>query len=278
MSQETVPQPTLALLLFSDPPGLLNHMPLSLAAGIWVVSLLCHLAGIFVLLALVGHLQRQRRVGTVWLPAVSLLALVPTVSATEMLVFAIAGPDYPVIVLRKVIFYFCIVQIMEFAFIRFLLIPQEPAQAPRETLPKARTGTPAAAPAQAPEPLLDLGDRRLPLRHLRYLSAQEHYVEIVLDVDKLLKRARLGDLVAQTDAADGIQPHRSWWVSRNTAPRLERRSGRHVIVTDCGLEVPVARGRVETVTRWFERHGPFEPSPEPVTAPDLPRGGLAEKG
>ncbi|NEN93653.1 MAG: LytTR family transcriptional regulator [Okeania sp. SIO3H1] len=235
------------MLLFSDPPGFLNHLSIGMAALIWKTALICHLAGLFTLLDLSQRWQMRHAGRIIWLPLVSLCALVPTVCASEILVFAFVGAEYEIILLRKVIFYFVIVQIMEFAFIRFILIDA----------PTPRNGDGIPRPVAQEERSITLGDRRLPLRRLRYVSAQEHYVEVVMDADRLLQRARLSDVVAQMRDQDGVQPHRSWWVSRNAAPHLEKRGARYVILTEDSTEVPVARGRVADVVAWFDQHGPF---------------------
>ncbi|NIY99237.1 hypothetical protein HC022_24400 [Salipiger sp. HF18] len=61
-------------------------------------------------------------------------------------------------------------------------------------------------------------------------------------------------MVAQTRPEDGIQPHRSWWVSRRTVGRLGTRSGREVLQLSDDSQVSVARGRVEDVRDWIETY------------------------
>ncbi|MAU44128.1 MAG: hypothetical protein CMP09_04690 [Yangia sp.] len=68
----------------------------------------------------------------------------------------------------------------------------------------------------------------------------------------LTERAQLLDIVAQTRPEDGIQPHRSSWVSRRAVRRLGKRSGREGLQPSDDSQVPVARSRVEDVRDWIE--------------------------
>ncbi len=109
------------------------------------------------------------------------------------------------------------------------------------------------APAPAPEgstprrpPLLD----RLPpaLRgKLRYLSMQDHYVEVVTDKGSHLLLMRLADAIAETDGAEGLQVHRSHWVARDAVAGSGRRGERVVLRLVDGTELPVSRAKLREV-------------------------------
>ncbi|WP_425038533.1 LytTR family DNA-binding domain-containing protein [Primorskyibacter sp. S187A] len=226
-----------ALLLMSDPPGLLSYMAIHEALLVWVLALGCYLVSFFLVTHAASLLQHKRRVGRIWTPAVGLICIGPVVCQSEMLVRYIVGPEYQIVILRKIVFYYFIVQIIEFAFIRLIL-------------PTMHVEEQDAEP-DIPERTFWLGDRELRSLDLHYVEAKEHYVRVVMKEDEILHRQRLGDLVAQLDPMDGLQPHRSWWVSRYAAPRAEKINGRVVLITFDGTQIPVARGRYADVEAWL---------------------------
>ncbi|MGX9354474.1 LytTR family DNA-binding domain-containing protein [Roseobacteraceae bacterium S113] len=227
------------MMLLSDPPSLLAHLSWFEAAIVWVAALAMHLVSFFIVLNLLGTLQSRGTIGRIWTPMITLITITPVVSSAEMLVMALSGPEYQVVILRKIFTYFLIVQIIELAFIRFVL-PQPTRDVPEEGQ------------------FFRVGERRIPVRRLRYLEAQEHYVRVVLDEETFLQRARLGDIVAQLPDEAGMQPHRSWWVSAASGPRLVRKGAKSCILLRDTTEVPVARGRSCDVVAWLDKHGPFD--------------------
>lgn len=237
----------MALLLFSDPPGLLHYLSLHQALFVWLCALAIYLAGYFVISLAVSGMQARGRLHGFPTPFVGLIIIAPTVSASEMLVAALAPPEYQITILSRMVFYYLIVQILEFFFIRFLLPLNNPVV--------------AVAPVSG-QRTISVADRAIPVRRLRYLSAQEHYVRIVLDSESFLHRVRLSDLVAQLRDDDGVQPHRSWWIGRHARPVMVRQDGRQVLRLFDETLVPVARGRQREVVDWLDAHGPFDSAPE----------------
>ncbi|QIZ80932.1 LytTR family transcriptional regulator [Thalassovita gelatinovora] len=106
-----------------------------------------------------------------------------------------------------------------------------------------------------PEPTqtqhLRVNQTQFPVEGLRYLKSVEHYVEFNYDDETRMERAVLRDLVDQLDGVDGIQPHRSYWVARTEAENLIRKSGKHLLTTVKGEEIPVARNRRIEVENWL---------------------------
>jgi hypothetical protein len=101
----------------------------------------------------------------------------------------------------------------------------------------------AAARAAAPDPAAGLAEfLPLPLRHapILALEAQDHYVRVHTVAGHALIRLRLRDAVALV-GADGVQPHRSWWVARSAISSLRREHDRIVILLSTGQQVPVSR-------------------------------------
>jgi DNA-binding LytR/AlgR family response regulator len=101
---------------------------------------------------------------------------------------------------------------------------------------------------------LVVGGEKVDLSKLLHIEAREHHVYMTFEDAKSQARARLSDIVAQTQDQDGMQPHRSWWIARDPAIRVERKNGRLVLRLRDDTEVPVARTRVDEVLSWLQTH------------------------
>lgn len=93
-----------------------------------------------------------------------------------------------------------------------------------------------------------------PVDELAYVRSKEHFVEIVTQGSKHEMRARLGDVIAQLDEADGVLAHRSHWVSRLAIDSVVVENGNEFILTKTGERLPIARTRREQVLAWINRH------------------------
>ncbi|KIC48984.1 LytTR family DNA-binding domain-containing protein [Tateyamaria sp. ANG-S1] len=92
-----------------------------------------------------------------------------------------------------------------------------------------------------------LSGRTVSLEQIGRVKAAEHYLEIHTPEGIEIMRERLGTFLEQVGPEDGIQTHRSHWVSRHKAQSL---SGPKLLLDD-GEKVPVARGRLEDVRAWL---------------------------
>ncbi|WP_238368081.1 LytTR family DNA-binding domain-containing protein [Mesobacterium pallidum] len=128
--------------------------------------------------------------------------------------------------------------------------PGAPPSVPSVTAPQAEPAT-LRPPAPRPAPLLRVNDLTIPVGSLLSLRSVEHYVEIATTDQTFIERAPLRDLVAQLEAANGIQCHRSHWVSREAVRGLSRRGGNVVLELVGGAEIPVSRGRRQEVEAWL---------------------------
>lgn len=99
-----------------------------------------------------------------------------------------------------------------------------------------------------------IGSDRFGLHEILMLEAREHHVEITLDGRSMTRRARLGDIIAQTREDEGVQPHRSFWVARRAIGPVRREGSRHIMVLANGQTVPIARTRLDTVRAWIDCH------------------------
>lgn len=114
-----------------------------------------------------------------------------------------------------------------------------------------------AAPVAEPQPAT-AGERgvrpaildRLPANlrgKLLYMSMQDHYVDVHTDKGNTLVLMRLADAIAETRGVDGIQVHRSHWVSRAAIAAAERRDGKLFLTTTDGAALPVSRSYMAAV-------------------------------
>ena len=77
------------------------------------------------------------------------------------------------------------------------------------------------------------------------LSSEDHYVRAHSDISTTLILIRLRDAVAELgSAAEGMQVHRSWWVSRAAVTGHKRSDRAMRLILRNGLEVPVSRERI----------------------------------
>lgn len=102
------------------------------------------------------------------------------------------------------------------------------------------------------EASVDLNGRRRDLSDVLYFKSAEHYVEVVLHDARELVRTSLKEIVNGFAPEDGVQPHRSYWVSRGAIVGLNRASGAQFLVLRNGEEIPVSRSRRRHVNEWVQ--------------------------
>ena len=85
------------------------------------------------------------------------------------------------------------------------------------------------------------------LADIQRVKAAEHYLEVYSQSGVEMIRERMSTFLEQVTPQDGIQTHRSHWVSVQTIATL---SGATLSLHD-GEKVPVARGRMEDVRGWL---------------------------
>lgn len=231
----------------SDPPNLLSYMPAWKAALIWPLA-----AGLHVSLFVLGQLafamltRRFKRCLT-FTPLIGVFALIPTVLFAEWCASRLSNGTYPPSVVQNFAFYFLSVQVFETVFIRFVVpmtdVLKDAGDEDGDT---------------QPDRFILIGGRRIPLHDLHHIEARKHFVRIKTENGEIEQRARLSDILAQTKADDGVQPHRSWWVSHHSRPRLDDDGGRPVLRLLDNTMVPIARARLEEVRSWLEKGFPAE--------------------
>lgn len=147
--------------------------------------------------------------------------------------------------------YFLIAMVIELITVLLVLPRFDHVMFERPTA-EAENSAPQAPPTDTDVPqVLVVNGRSIPLGRLLWMKSVEHYVEFHSDTDTLTERAPLRDMVAQAQGADGIQPHRSWWVSRRAVTRMMRKNGNPVLILTDDTEVPVSRHRKAEVEAWL---------------------------
>lgn len=176
-----------------------------------------------------GQIIRWRVQGTLRLLAVTLLSAVPQTFATAWALSVVQpgrafGPLHLVTLFGPV----AIVQ-LGLALVAMRLA----------------TGSPTASPLQSGErataaSFLERVPARLG-RDLIALEAEDHYLRVHTALGSELILARLSDAIAQLDGYDGLQVHRSWWVSADAVDGLIVQNGRRGLRLTNGLTAPVSR-------------------------------------
>lgn len=94
---------------------------------------------------------------------------------------------------------------------------------------------------------IEVSGHSFQVEKIRYLRAQDHYVDAHLDGEKTMIRARLRDFISQLDPDEGVMPHRSYWVSWREILQLELSSNQPVVTLIGGERIPIAKSRVADV-------------------------------
>lgn len=94
--------------------------------------------------------------------------------------------------------------------------------------------------------------------NILYPGTEDHDLRADTDLGEALTLCRMADAVADLRATDGMQIHRSWWVSRSAVQQVERSDRRASLVLADGARVPVGRTdqrrlRVSGWIRDFDR-------------------------
>ena len=86
---------------------------------------------------------------------------------------------------------------------------------------------------------------RLPMKfreaELWAISSEDHYLRVHTNLGEELILMRLADAVRELAGSEGLQTHRSWWVSKAGIAETRRENGRLMLVLKSGVEAPVSR-------------------------------------
>lgn len=230
----------LTLVIF-DTASLQTYMAWWQATLIWVTAVTVHII-LYVAIALAWAWLRLRApLPRMFLPLCGMSAYLSTYLLTGMLVQWRTGHDWTEILTFKVMLTgYTFALIGEAIYFAFVL--------PQLLLKLRGPVTPARS--------IGVAGQRFDLDEILTLRGQEHYV-LVQTPDQTHKlRGRLSDLVSQTQEADGVLAHRSYWVSSQAISRLEYADGWDALVTVDGERLRVAQPRRGAVRSWVAQYAP----------------------
>lgn len=86
--------------------------------------------------------------------------------------------------------------------------------------------------------------------NIKFATSEGHFLKIYTVSGEKEYRARMKDFLAQLSSADGISPHRSHWVARGQISEVRK----NMIVTVSGVQLPISRGRKDSVQSWVKEY------------------------
>ncbi len=191
------------------------------------------------------------------IPINTLIALGPVMLVSESMAAYFSDDTFMSQFWQQFVIFYVIAVLLEILFFLFVLPTlgkeyTDPTNGEATSLDQetAAALTAATLPPEPQSPLIVIGAERVPLSDIQTIEAQEHHVIVTTADRTFTERARLKDIIAQTTAKDGIQPHRSWWVSNRVVCDLVKQQSRHLLRLEDNREIPVARSRVAEIIDW----------------------------
>ena len=233
------------LLIVTDVPNLWDRVALPVIMFAWALLMIVFHLAVWLVISAVSALQRCFG-PRIWPgPMIVLCSLMPASFTGQAVVYAGTGGRVMVSIHPGIFYYWLIAELFGLIYFRYVRFHVDGTERPPET---------QTAPAKPgpDERRVIIGTQPVPLSRLHHIEAREHHVLITMDGESITQRARLGDIVAQTGPDDGLQPHRSWWVSAAAARDLTKEGQRHLLQLDDGTCVPVARTRLDQVRDWLD--------------------------
>ncbi|WP_423187915.1 LytTR family DNA-binding domain-containing protein [Alishewanella sp. d11] len=131
--------------------------------------------------------------------------------------------------------------------------PNAPAAATQSAVPSSSAQSPAVEdvlPSTTPDALQAL----LPKSkqgELLYLKSELHYLLVVTEAGQTLILANLKDAITLCANIAGIQPHRSYWVSKKAIKALRKTGREGSLILHNGQEIPVSRNKLNHVKTFL---------------------------
>jgi len=121
--------------------------------------------------------------------------------------------------------------------------------------PAGRPGVlppPPPAPHPAPEPAFLDRLENIQLEQIAALEAEDHYVRIHAEDGSELIHYRFTDAVNEMGSHQGVQVHRSFWVSRDAVESMVRRGRSYDVVLKGGKRIPVGQTYKQSAATEFK--------------------------
>ena len=226
-------------------PDHTSGLPVLAAFGLWFSHIV--IAAFLFLAALAGLLHLQLREP---LPVAAATLLLPIIFAPVSLLldYGFGKPDEELKTgLEPFAIYFA--EIGAVAPVTVIIALIVSVMIYREAMPDDQPGETAQAPALAS--LIDTVPRSLGDDVIR-LHAQDHYVEVVTSAGSALLTERFSDCVEKLKPLEGIQCHRSHWISLDHVVELTRSGSAYSCSMSNGDRVPVGRRRYSELKALLE--------------------------
>lgn len=235
--------------------------------GSWAVLLACW----FVLLAVTEALLAEWRVFQNLGPRrrgalVVALAAIPMLIVAGMTTDALSGRDSRLFEIVE-LYWEVLVLGSVAALLANAILPWRAAPAVIEASRTALLPVAPTAPLPEPETLNPLA-ARLPLAvraPILCLEMEDHYVRVHTERGSALLLMRLSDAIAEAQAVQGRQVHRSWWVSDEAVEGFERVGRVGAVRLTNGVRVPVSQRYLKSVEEVFPAMPASVPSPMPAS-------------
>lgn len=226
-------------------PDHTSGLPVLAAFGLWFSHIF--IAAILFLAALAGFLQVRMREP---LPVVAATLLLPVVFAPVSLLldYGFGKPDEELTTgIGPLAIYFGEIGAVAPVTVTIALVVSVIIY--RDAMSDDQSGETTPAPALAS--LIDTVPKSLGDDIIR-LHAQDHYVEVVTSLGRALLTERFSDCVEKLEPLEGIQCHRSHWISLNHVVDLTRSGSAYMCSMSNGDRVPVSRRRYSDLKALLE--------------------------
>lgn len=243
-------------LFGADPHGFREIMPLYSAFAIWIVGSLSFLVFKVAMLSVWAVLSFWKVRLPYYMPISTAIEYGGVAVLMDWLARATTPSGTDPEILSNYPYYLLTIWLIELGFVRFgipVLMKETPDNPPTIDAP-ITNNTGQEAPQNS---TIKIGTRTVDCKTLLYIRSEEHYLNVTTATDQFAERAALAAILPELERLHGIQPHRSWWIAPQSAPRYRRIDGKPYIVLIDGTKVPVARGRMSELKQWLkaqERH------------------------
>ena len=233
-------------LMLTDPPGLrhLLSIPLILLhwfGGGFLVLFLKHIT-----LVCMAAISIRRPQTVFYMPIFSIIEFSLTLWVAEQGIGWLQGVDLSGLLLGRYFQYMFLFLVIEALFTHFVIPTLDISGPPPESTDEPENQNSADLDR------IMIAGRSIRIEMVNYIMSEEHYLTVALRSETIVHRAKLSDIVGHLPAVAGLQPHRSWWVSRQMKPRIQKEGSRVFLRLEDGTNVPIARARVKAVQGWLD--------------------------
>ncbi|MEO1109691.1 MAG: LytTR family DNA-binding domain-containing protein [Pseudomonadota bacterium] len=251
---------SIAIFMAFFEPSIVTNTSLSPNASFayWVFIVVTYQVLIFASLFIIRVLNKVFRLEKVYLPVLSapIVLVLMYVGQVYIALFEHQKIEFRHPPLAHFFVYYILEQSFQFIFINFVFshLPKNEPTAKKE-LGKCITPNNLRLVHKANGRKVRVGDREYRLNAIHYFEASEHYIRIVHSGGEDFIRARMSQTLSGVSDDDGIQTHRSFWVSSAHIASARKESGKIIIQSTEHQDFTVARSRKKAVEKWLRDHG-----------------------